>query len=331
MLHLIPQTNLDFVGARWKFFIFSTALMAAGAVSLATRGIRYGIDFTGGTLIQISFQRPITLAELRKAADAGGLGDVALQSFAGTNTFSLRIQSDPNSSAEKLEQYLKTLQTAVPNDHFIVDRKEYVGPVVGKHLFRQALWAVVLSLLGMIIYLAFRFDNPIWGFSGVIALAHDVFLTYALFSVLGLEVDLLIVTALLTIAGYSIHDTIVVFDRMREKMRLLRNAPLHGLINDSMNETLSRTIITSMLVFVVVLILFIFGGKVIHNFALAMVFGVGFGTYSSVAIAAPLVYEWQVRHSRQRSSGAPAASPSAQGAPGVQGAQFRPKHQGRNR
>ena len=307
---------------RWKFFIFSAALMAAGALSLATRGIRYGIDFTGGTLIQITFQKPITLSELRKAADAGGLGDVSLQSFERTNTFSLRIQSDPNSSALKLEEYLKTLQAAVPNDEFVVDRKEYVGPVVGKHLFRQALWAVVLSLSSMIIYLAFRFDNPIWGFSGVIALAHDVFLTYALFSVVGAEVDLLIVTALLTIAGYSIHDTIVVFDRMREKLRLLRGAPIYGVINDSMNETLSRTIITSMLVFVVVFILFIFGGKVIHHFAMAMVFGVGFGTYSSVAIAAPLVYEWQVRHARGRAASAPAASPAQ--------AQFRPK-QGKGR
>jgi preprotein translocase SecF subunit len=138
---------------------------------------------------------------------------------------------------------------------------------------------------------------------------------------MGLEVDLLIVTALLTIAGYSIHDTIVVFDRMREKIRLLRNAPLYEVINGSMNETLSRTIITSMLVFVVVLILFLFGGKVIHHFAMAMVFGVGFGTYSSVAVAAPLVYEWQVRHSKGRAAQTPQSAAANAAGP----APFRPK------
>lgn len=315
MLHLIPKTHIDFVGARWKFFIFSGALFLAGIGSLATRGVRYGIDFTGGTFIQLSFEKPITLAELRKAADAAGLGEAALQSYAGTNTFSLRVQSGSDSSAQVLEKYLGALQAAIPDDKFTVDRKEFVGPAVGKQLFRSALWAVILSLSSMILYLAFRFDNPIWGLSAVTALAHDVILTYALFSVVRAEVDLLVVTALLTIAGYSIHDTIIVFDRMREEMRLNRQAPLYDVINKSMNETLSRTIITSLLVFVVVLILFLFGGGVIHHFAMAMVFGVGFGTYSSVAVAAPLVYEWQIRHGGRQAAAPQSANPQPRSKP----------------
>lgn len=306
-MHLFPKTHFDFVGARWMFFTFSTVLLGGSLVLLATRGVKYGIDFTGGTVIQLSFDKPIELSALRDAVERGGTGNASLQSFSGTNSYALRLPTEASQTAEEIEHKLTRIQAALPENKFTVDRKEFVGPAIGKHLLRQALWAVALSLAGIIVFLGFRFSNPIWGVAGIVALVHDVIATLGLFSLIGAEVDLLIVSALLTIGGYSIHDSIIIFDRMREKLRLMRRDPLRQVVNESMNETLSRTIITSGLVFGVVVILYISGGKVIHHFALAMVFGTLVGTYSSIAVAAPLVFEWLTRHSSGRSS-APALS-----------------------
>ncbi|MBI5629422.1 MAG: protein translocase subunit SecF [Elusimicrobia bacterium] len=296
-MHIFPKTHFDFLAWRRKFFFISALLLGGSIISLAVRGVKYGIDFTGGTVLQITFDKPLELSELRAAVEKAGLADAALQHFSGTSTFVIRIQADPNQSAEKIEKQLAAIQAAVGEDKFRVDNKEFVGPAVGKHLFRQALWAIVLSLAGIIVYLAFRFANPMWGVAGIVALFHDVLATYGLFSVLGAEVDLLIISAILTIGGYSIHDTIIILDRMREKMRIMRKDPLNVVMNESINETLSRTVITSLTVLAVVIIVFFFGGKVIHHFAMAMVFGVIVGTYSSIAVAAPLVYEWSL-HSR---------------------------------
>jgi preprotein translocase subunit SecF len=190
------------------------------------------------------------------------------------------------------------------------NNKEFVGPSVGRYLFQRALLAICLSLAGIIIYLGFKFKDLIWGVAGIVALFHDVLATYGLFSLLGYEIDLLIISAILTIGGYSIHDTIIIFDRMREKLKIMRREPLGQVMNESMNETLSRTVITSGTVLVVVIILFFFGGKVIHHFAMAMVYGTIIGTYSSIAVAAPLVFEWNRRLSGpQRPPSAPAVRP----------------------
>lgn len=297
-MQLIPKTNIDFVGSRWKFFALSIFLLGASVASLAIKGLVYGIDFTGGTVIQVTFEKPMTLGGLRAAVEESGVPDAALQSFPKTNTFSIRLKTGEEASAADIERILAGVQKAVGDNKFRVESQEFVGPAVGKHLFRQALWAVLLSLLGIVVYVAFRFENPIWGVAGVVAIAHDVFATVGLFSVTGCEVDLLIVSALLTIAGYSINDTIVVFDRMRELMKLYRHEPLNVVINRAINETLSRTIITSGTVFLVVATLFAIGGKVIHNFAMAMLFGVVVGTYSSIAVAAPMVEEWYHRTRR---------------------------------
>jgi len=299
-MHLFPKTHFDFLKMRWTFFIFSGLLLGACLVSIFTRGVKYGIDFTGGTLVQVTYEKPIKPADVRAAIEKAGVHHEALQHFTDTNTFQIRIQADPNRSAELLEKELTDMQAATPDNHFRVDSKEYVGPSVGQHLFKQALLALVLSLAGIIIYLAFRFSNPVWGVAGIVALLHDVLATYGLFSLLGLEVDLLIISAILTIGGYSIHDTIVIFDRMREKSRHMHREPLYRIMNESMNETLSRTVITSLTVFVVVAILFFFGGATIHWFAFAMVFGCLVGTYSSIAVAVPLVYEWSERGKTKR-------------------------------
>ena len=299
-MHLFPKTHFDFLKMRWGFFVVSGILIAGSVVSLATKGVKYGIDFTGGTVVQLTFDKPVEVKTLRGAMEKAGIDNPAIQHYNDTNTFSVRFQADAKRSAEQLEKDLTAISASFGDNKMRVDSKEFVGPSVGKHLFMQALWAIVLSLAGIIIYLAFRFSNPIWGVAGIIALFHDIFCTYGLFSILGKEVDLLIVSAILTIGGYSIHDTIVIFDRMREKLKHMRKEPLSTVMNESINETLSRTVITSFTVFVVVMILFLFGGQVIHHFAMAMVFGCIVGTYSSIAVAAPLVYEWHVRSGAER-------------------------------
>ncbi|MBI3553656.1 MAG: protein translocase subunit SecF [Elusimicrobia bacterium] len=299
-MQLFPKTHFDFLGLRWKFFALSGLLLGGSVVSLMTRGVKYGIDFTGGTVVTVTFEKPLELSRLRYAAAQAGMQDPGLQQFTGTNTFVIRIQSDVKQSAELIESQLTAIQGVVGSENKLrIDNKEYVGPAVGRYLFRQALLAICLSLTLIILYLGFKFKDLIWGVAGVIALFHDVLATYGFFSILGAEVDLLIISAILTIGGYSIHDTIVIFDRMREKGKIMRKDPLGQVMNESMNETLSRTIITSGTVLVVVSILYFFGGKVIHHFAMAMVFGTIVGTYSSIAVAAPLVYEWNLRLTRQ--------------------------------
>ena len=294
------KTRIDFLGLRYKFFVISGLLLGASFLSLAVRGVKYSIDFTGGTTVQVTFSQPVEVQELRAAIEKAGIPNAALQHYTDTNTFVIRIQADVQRSAEELERQLQAIQAALPAAKMRVDSKSYVGPAVAKHLFQQALLAVVLSLAGIVVYVGFRFANPIWGVAHIIALLHTLIATYGLFSVLGTDIDLLIISAILTVGGYSIHDTIVIFDRMREKLRIKRKEPLAQIMNESMNETLSRTVITSFTVFVVVSILYVVGGPVIHHFAMAMVFGTIVGTYSSIAVAAPLVYEWEKTRPRRR-------------------------------
>lgn len=309
-MHLFHQkSHIDFLGMRYKFFIVSVALLGGSFLSLATRGVKYSIDFTGGTSIQLTFEKPVDFAQLRQAADKIGWPNAGMQRYTGSNTVSIRVQADIQQSAEQIDKQILALQKENPGNVFKVDSKSYVGPAVGKHLFQQALWAILLSLGGIIAYVAFRFENPIWGVAHIIALLHTVIATYGLFSVMGTEIDLLIISAILTVGGYSIHDTIIIFDRMREKLKIMRREPMGQVMNESMNETLSRTVITSFTVLVVVSLLYFFGGQVIHNFAMAMVFGTIVGTYSSIAVAAPLVYEWSMRG--QKNGSFPAAAVKA--------------------
>jgi preprotein translocase subunit SecF len=287
----LPQ--IDWVSKRYVFFTFSGLLIATSLASIALRGFNYAIDFTGGTLVQVSYTKPKTLAELRQDVAKAGHPEAMLQSFAKTNSFNIRIKSQEKLDAAALEEFTKNLQNADPNNALRVDRREYVGPSVGRHLKRQAFFALFFALAGIVAYVAFRFTNPLWGTAGVLALFHDVLATAGLFSLLYKEIDLVIVAALLTIAGYSINDTIVIFDRMRERMRIHRKESLSELINNSINETMSRTLITNACVIAMVLILFLFGGAILHDFATAMLFGGFIGTYSTVAIATPLVYQWE--------------------------------------
>ena len=292
MITLIKKTNIDFIARRHIFFAISGLAIALGLVSLAVKGANLGLDFTGGTLLQLKFANPITIGEVRQAVKAAEL-EAGIQTFTGRNAFALKVKGSQENVNEIANKLIQGLTANLPGNSFIEERRDYVGPVVGRDLSKKALFAIILSLFGIIVYVAFRFSNPVWGAAGVLALLHDVFITFGAMSVTNRETDLVVVAALLTIAGYSINDTIVIFDRMRENLNKFPKMRLGELVNVSVNETLSRTLITNFTVLGVVAILFIFGGDVINNFAFAMLVGSICGTYSTIAIATPLVYQWE--------------------------------------
>jgi len=294
MITLIKKTNIDFVARRGMFFAISGLAIAAGAASLAVKGANMGLDFTGGTLVQVKFEVPTGIAEVRKAVGDSGI-EAGIQTFTGRNSFAIKVKGKQENVNEIADRLIQGLRTNMPGNAFTEERRDYVGPVVGRDLSKKALFAIILSMFGIIVYVAFRFSNPVWGAAGVIALLHDVFITLGALSITNREVDLVIVAALLTIAGYSINDTIVIFDRMRENLIKFPKMRLGELVNASVNETLSRTLITNATVLGVVVILFLFGGEVINNFAFAMLVGSISGTYSTIAIATPLVYQWEGR------------------------------------
>jgi len=219
--------------------------------------------------------------------------EASIQTFTGRNAFALKVKGKQENVNEIANKIIQGLTANLPGNSFIEERRDYVGPVVGRDLSKKALFAIILSLFGIIVYVAFRFSNPVWGAAGVLALLHDVFITLGAMSITNRETDLVVVAALLTIAGYSINDTIVIFDRMRENLNKFPKMRLGELVNVSVNETLSRTLITNSTVLSVVAILFVFGGDVINNFAFAMLVGSICGTYSTIAIATPLVYQWE--------------------------------------
>jgi len=295
MMHLVPKTHIDFVGKRFIFFAFSAAITVGGLLFIYFKGLNLGLDFTGGTLVQVQFSSPVLINDIRGAMHKAGL-TAEIQTYMERNSFAIRVkgkQENVNTIGGKIQSALKSAIT-VP---FTEDRVEYVGPTVGRDLSQKAIFAVILAMLCIIIYIAFRFKNPVWGTMGVVALIHDILVALTAMSITGRQVDLVVVAALLTIAGYSINDTVVIFDRMRENLRLHPRMPLGEMINLSVNECIPRTIITTLTVFATVLILFLFGGEAINDFSFCMLIGTVTGVYSTLAIAAPLVYEWHKRFS----------------------------------
>ena len=292
MIVLIKKTNIDFIAKRHIFFAISALLIGAGVVSMAMKGLNLGLDFTGGTLLQVRFASPVRTEQVREAMSKAGL-ETSIQSFNDRNAYQIKVKGAQDKVNEISDKIMASFSANLPGNAFTEERRDYVGPVVGRDLAKKALFAMVLSLFGIIIYVAFRFSNPVWGAAGVLAIFHDVLVTAGAMSITNREIDLVIVAALLTIAGYSINDTIVIFDRMRDNIRMFPKMQLGKLVNTSVNETLSRTLITNFTVLGVVAILFFFGGEVINNFAFAMLIGSICGTYSTIAIATPLVYQWE--------------------------------------
>ncbi|MFI3178652.1 MAG: protein translocase subunit SecF [Methylococcaceae bacterium] len=280
-------TNINFIGNRNIALIFSSVLMIISIGSLAVRGLQMGIDFTGGTLIEVGYQKPADLTVLRNTLDSEGFDDATVQNFGTAKDVLIRLKphegvSSADLSSKVLEAINKT--TAEPAS---VRRVEFVGPQVGDDLAEDGFLALLYSTIGILIYIAWRFE---WKFSAgaVIATIHDVIVTLGFFSILGLEFDLTVLAAVLALIGYSLNDTIVVYDRIRENFRLLRNKSTEEIMNISVNVTLSRTIMTSLTVILVLVSLFFLGGEIIHNFSVVLLFGVFFGTYSSIFIASPM-------------------------------------------
>ena len=280
-------TNINFIGNRNIALIFSSVLMIISIGSLAVRGLQMGIDFTGGTLIEVGYQKPADLTVLRNTLDAEGFDDATVQNFGTAKDVLIRLKphegvSSADLSSKVLEAINKT--TAEPAS---VRRVEFVWPQVGDDLAEDGFLALLYSTIGILIYIAWRFE---WKFSAgaVIATIHDVIVTLGFFSILGLEFDLTVLAAVLALIGYSLNDTIVVYDRIRENFRLLRNKSTEEIMNISVNVTLSRTIMTSLTVILVLVSLFFLGGEIIHNFSIVLLFGVFFGTYSSIFIASPM-------------------------------------------
>ncbi|ACC98117.1 Protein-export membrane protein SecF [Elusimicrobium minutum Pei191] len=287
MMNLIPKTNFDFLKIRKYFYAVSAIILIAGLICILTRGLNMGIDFKGGTMVQVQFTESITIDQVRSAVEKY---NPEIQSYVGKNTYMIKIKG----SQENVNEVRSDVETSLTAAKlkFTVVATDFVGPTVGKDLGERALWALALSLVFMVLYIAFRFQNIIWGTAGVIALIHDAFFMVAAFAFLQKEFDLVIVAALLTAVGYSINDNIVIFDRMRENIKENPKESFYNIVNRSLNETLSRTVITGSTVLIVLVIIYFFGGEVLKNFSLIMLIGVIVGTYSTLFIATPIVYDW---------------------------------------
>jgi len=281
------DTRWKIIERRYIFIGLSWGLAMLAAVLLMTRGLNYGVDFKGGSLIEVQSKNgPADLHDIRTKLNALGIGNVQIQSFGADTDVLIRVEQQPGGEADQQLAMKKVVETL--GDAYTQRRVEVVGPAVSAELRRTGIIAVFASILAIIVYVWFRFE---WQFAAgcVIALLHDVLVTVGLFSLLQLDFDLSIVAALLTILGYSVNDSVVVSDRIRENLRKFKRMPLNELLNISINETLSRTILTGMTAIAGILALLIFGGEVIRNFSFAMLFGIVIGTYSSVFIAAPLL------------------------------------------
>jgi preprotein translocase SecF subunit len=295
LIKLVPkQTNFKFVSVAAVMAVISLALIVGSFVSIFTKGFNLGVDFKGGTVLEVRTAQPLDLERLRQTMESQNLGDVNIQNFTETATAALiRFESPAASDPAKVVDQVKAqIRTAFPGATF--PRTEVVGPKVSGELMRGGLLALAGALSLMMIYIWFRFEWQ-FGLGAVLALAHDVILTLGMFSFFQIEFDLTIIAALLTIIGYSMNDTVVVFDRLRENLRKFKKRSLGELIDLSTNETLSRTIITGLTALMALTALMYLGGPTLFGFALAMIFGVVVGTYSSVYIGTPVILIWGVK------------------------------------
>jgi len=281
-------TTIDFIGNRKIAAIFSALLIIAGSFSLWSQGLNYGIDFTGGTKVELAYPSDVSISSLRNTLESNGYPDAVVQLFGTARDVLVRIPlSEENSSAQVSTKVVELL-SAQSSETIDVRSVEFVGPQFGQELFEKGILALVYALIGVMIYVAFRFE---WKFSlgSVAALIHDIVITVGLFSLVKLEFTLPVLAALLAVIGYSLNDTIVVFDRIRENFRKLRDTSTHDTMNISINQTLPRTILTSFTTLLVLTALYLFGGEALTGFAATLIIGVLIGTYSSIFIASPTV------------------------------------------
>jgi preprotein translocase subunit SecF len=294
MLEILGKTNIDFMGKRKMAFAFSGVMVLLGLVAviqIARGSANLGIDFAGGTAVQLKFDQAVRIDEARKALESNGVGNAELQEFGQDNKLLIRVKASTTIEEKTAERVMGIFAKEFPANKFVVDSTTEIGPTIGKKLQEDALIAIVISFAGIILYVAARFELR-FGIAAALATFHDVLAVIGAFYVLDKEITLLIVTALLTLAGYSLTDTVVVFDRIRENLKSRRRDTEEATINGAVNQVLSRTIVTSLTVVLVLIPLTLAGGEVLHDFSLALLWGVIFGTYSSVFVASPLVLLW---------------------------------------
>ncbi|MGD0831982.1 MAG: protein translocase subunit SecF [Terracidiphilus sp.] len=302
--------NVDWLRLKWYFLAFSMIFSVAGLISMGMHmhsigsPVPLGVDFKGGTQVQAQFTQAPDVNRIRQAMDASGIADASIQTIKSVDEpngnevlISLPEQHDESSLDAGRSRIVGALQAHYDNP-FVVRDVAVVGPTVGKQLEKQALLATLYSMAGMLVYLWIRFEL-IYGVAAVVACFHDTLITVGFFALTNQEISLTVIAAILTLVGYSMNDTIVVFDRIRENLRLSRRESLPDVVNRSINQTLSRTVLTSGLTFMTVLSLYIFGGQVLRGFSFALVVGIIIGTYSSIAIAAPMLVAWQERNAGQ--------------------------------
>jgi preprotein translocase subunit SecF len=309
-VELFRGVNVDWLRLKWYFLGFSLIFSVAGIISMSSHWahigspVPLGVDFKGGTQVQVQFNQAPDVNSIREAMVAAGIRDASIQTIKAIDEpsgnevlISLPEQTNEAALDAGRQQIVAALQ-AHYNNSFIVRNVQVVGPTVGKQLESKAVWATLYSMAGMLVYLWFRFQL-IYGVAAVVACFHDTLITVGAFALLNKEISLTVIAAILTLVGYSMNDTIVVFDRIRENLRLSRRESLPDVVNRSINQTLSRTVLTSGLTFLTVLSLYIFGGEVLRGFSFALVVGILIGTYSSIAVAAPMLVAWQEWRTRQ--------------------------------
>jgi preprotein translocase subunit SecF len=297
MLEILGKTSIDFMGWRHYSFAFSSMLLILGIIALVqiARGSgNLGIDFAGGTAVQLKFERPVSIEQVRAALAKHGWSDAELQDFETDNKLLIRLKATATIEEKVAERVMEAIKQELPDNQFVVESSTEIGPTIGEKLQRDALLAITISMLGIVGYIAARFEFR-FGVAAAIATLHDVFAVLGIFYLLDKEITLLLVTALLTLAGYSLTDTVVVFDRIRENLKLRRREPFEALINNAINQVLSRTVVVSLTVILVLIPITIGGGEVLHDFSLALLLGVMIGTYSSVFVASPLLVLWKTR------------------------------------
>ncbi len=304
-MELFREVKVDWLGRKWYFLAFSLIFSVAGVLSmLFWHGIPLGVDFRGGTQVTVHFDTPPNEDHIREAMNLAGVREARIQRISGANgAVGAAAQNDvivslPQSTAQDTahDQGRAAVENALAQHYhdstFSMQQVDIIGPTAGKQLQTQAWLATIYSLIGMLVYLWFRFEL-IYGVAAVVAVFHDTLITIGFFSLTNQEITLTVIAAILTLIGYSMNDTIVVFDRIRENLALSRRETLSQVVNRSINQTLSRTVLTSGLTFLTVLSLYLFGGEVLHGFSFALVIGILIGTYSSIAVAAPMLVAYQ--------------------------------------
>jgi preprotein translocase subunit SecF len=310
-VELFHGVNVDWLGKKWYFLAFSMIFSVAGIISMGIHwanpvgGMRspvpLSVDFRGGTQVQVKFAQSPDLAKIRQATEAAGIKDASVVVFGETGDNEVLISLPEQTNESELDAGRQQIEDALKahyDNSFAVRNVQVVGPTVGGQLEKQATLATIYSMAGMLIYLWFRFQL-IYGVAAVVACFHDTLITVGAFALTGQEISLTVIAAILTLVGYSMNDTIVVFDRIRENLRISRRESLPDVVNRSINQTLSRTVLTSGLTFLTVLSLYIFGGPVLKGFSFALVVGILIGTYSSIAVAAPMLVAWQEWRGKQ--------------------------------